>query len=49
MFHQVEGLVVDRNIDLGHLKWMLEAFCHPFSKYRTSAGDLFRPHYSPFT
>src|SRR4051794_15155835 len=26
MFHQVEGLVLDRNITLGHLKWTLETF-----------------------
>ena len=26
MFHQVEGLVNDRGIDLGHLKWTLETF-----------------------
>ncbi|MEA3041342.1 MAG: phenylalanyl-tRNA synthetase alpha chain [Sphingomonadales bacterium] len=26
MFHQVEGLVIDRGIHLGHLKWTLETF-----------------------
>src|SRR3546814_15111994 len=25
MFHQVEGLVIDKGITLGHLKWTLEA------------------------
>src|SRR5262249_47744511 len=27
MFHQVEGLVIDRGSHLGHLKWILEEFC----------------------
>src|SRR6266511_3581940 len=27
MFHQVEGLVIDRQAHLGHLKWILEEFC----------------------
>ncbi|MFT4057742.1 MAG: phenylalanine--tRNA ligase subunit alpha, partial [Novosphingobium sp.] len=26
MFHQIEGLVIDKGIHLGHLKWTLEAF-----------------------
>src|ERR1700712_4990608 len=26
MFHQVEGLVIDRGSNLGHLKWILEEF-----------------------
>ncbi|MEY4161097.1 MAG: hypothetical protein RLZZ136_1718, partial [Pseudomonadota bacterium] len=26
MFHQVEGLVIDKGIHLGHLKWTLETF-----------------------
>ncbi|MBA3939656.1 MAG: phenylalanine--tRNA ligase subunit alpha, partial [Sphingopyxis sp.] len=26
MFHQVEGLVIDRGIHMGHLKWTLETF-----------------------
>src|ERR1700756_2052648 len=30
MFHQVEGLVVDENVHLGHLKWVLEEFCKTF-------------------
>src|SRR5262249_13381181 len=27
MFHQVEGLVIDRGAHIGHLKWILEEFC----------------------
>src|ERR1700743_1955650 len=27
MFHQVEGLVIDRGSHLGHLKWLLAAVC----------------------
>src|SRR3954451_19594160 len=30
MFHQVEGLVIDRGITLGHLKWTLETFVRAF-------------------
>src|SRR5690606_27981976 len=30
MFHQVEGLVIDRDIHLGHLKWTLETFLKAF-------------------
>ena len=30
MFHQVEGLVIDRGIHLGHLKWTLETFLKAF-------------------
>src|SRR6204780_1692959 len=30
MFHQVEGLVIDKTAHLGHLKWILEEFCKAF-------------------
>src|SRR3954469_6757522 len=30
MFHQVEGLVIDKGAHLGHLKWILEEFCKAF-------------------
>jgi phenylalanyl-tRNA synthetase alpha chain len=48
MFHQVEGLVVDTNIHMGHLKWVLETFISRFFE----TGDVttqFRPHHFPFT
>ncbi len=30
MFHQIEGLVIDRAIHMGHLKWTLETFLKAF-------------------
>ena len=30
MFHQVEGLVIDKTANLGNLKWILEEFCKAF-------------------
>jgi phenylalanyl-tRNA synthetase alpha chain len=30
MFHQIEGLVIDEETHLGHLKWVLEEFCKAF-------------------
>ena len=48
MFHQVEGLVIDRNIHMGHLKWTLETFVGRF--FETSdVATRFRPHHFPFT
>lgn len=48
MFHQVEGLVIDRQTHLGHLKWCLEAFCKAF--FEVDAVRMrFRPSYFPFT
>jgi len=48
MFHQVEGLVVDRNIHLGHLKWTLETFFRAFFEREDIVLRL-RPSYFPFT
>jgi phenylalanyl-tRNA synthetase alpha chain len=31
MFHQIEGLVIDKIAHMGHLKWILEEFCKAFS------------------
>jgi len=48
MFHQMEGLVIDRGIHLGHLKWTLDTFARRF--FETDAVvTRFRPHYFPFT
>ena len=45
-FHQLEGLVIDKTITLGHLKWTLETF---FSKFfGTHTTIRFRPGYFPF-
>ncbi len=48
MFHQIEGLVVDKATHMGHLKGTLIAFCRAFF----GIEDLpvrFRPSYFPFT
>jgi len=48
MFHQVEGLVIDRDIHMGHLKWTLDTFIARY--FETSAVETrFRPHHFPFT
>jgi phenylalanyl-tRNA synthetase alpha chain len=48
MFHQVEGLVIDRETNMGHLKGALEAFCRTF--FEVDAVKIrFRPHFFPFT
>jgi phenylalanyl-tRNA synthetase alpha chain len=48
MFHQVEGLVIDRAITLGHLKWTLETFLKAFFE-RDDISLRMRPSYFPFT
>jgi phenylalanyl-tRNA synthetase alpha chain len=48
MFHQVEGLVVDKGITLGHLKWTLETFLKAFFE-RDDIVLRLRPSYFPFT
>ena len=48
MFHQVEGLVIDRDITLGHLKWTLETFLKAFFE-REDIVLRMRPSYFPFT
>jgi phenylalanyl-tRNA synthetase alpha chain len=48
MFHQVEGLVIDKNITLGHLKWTLETFLKAFFE-RDDIVLRLRPSYFPFT
>lgn len=48
MFHQVEGLVIDKISHMGHLKGCLTDFCRAFF----GIDDLplrFRPSYFPFT
>ncbi len=48
MFHQVEGLAIDRGIHLGHLKWVLSEFLGRFFE-RAGIEIRFRPHFFPFT
>ena len=48
MFHQVEGLVIDKTSHMGHMKWLLEEFCRAF--FEVPAVKMqFRPSFFPFT
>ena len=47
MFHQVEGLMVDKNVSFGDLKGILTTFVHQFFDKDTSLR--FRPSFFPFT
>lgn len=48
MFHQVEGLVIDKKTHMGHMKWVLEEFCKAF--FEIDAVKMrFRPSFFPFT
>ena len=48
MFHQVEGLAVDRGITMANLKWVLEEFCRAF--FEVDGLELrFRASHFPFT
>ena len=48
MFHQVEGLVIDKTSHLGHLKWILEEFFKAFFEV-DDVKMRFRPSFFPFT
>jgi len=48
MFHQVEGLVIDEETHLGHLKWVLEEFCKAFFEI-PEVKMRFRASHFPFT
>ncbi|WP_461308448.1 phenylalanine--tRNA ligase subunit alpha, partial [Albidovulum sp.] len=48
MFHQVEGLAIDRDISMANLKWVLEEFCRAF--FEVDQVELrFRASHFPFT
>lgn len=47
MFHQVEGLLVDRDISFGDLKGTVEEFLRVF--FEQELAVRFRPSYFPFT
>lgn len=47
MFHQVEGLIVDKNISFADLKGTLEQFLREF--FEDDVKVRFRPSYFPFT
>jgi phenylalanyl-tRNA synthetase alpha chain len=48
MFHQIEGLVIDKGIHLGHLRWTLETFLKAYFE-RDDIVLRLRPSYFPFT
>ncbi len=48
MFHQVEGLVIDRTANLGNLKWVLQEFLRAFFEV-DEVKMRFRPSFFPFT
>jgi len=47
MFHQIEGLVVDKGITMGDLKGTLNTLCERL--YGKGTKTRFRPHHFPFT
>lgn len=48
MFHQVEGLAIDRDISMANLKWTLEEFCRAY--FEVDKVELrFRASHFPFT
>ena len=47
VFHQVEGLAVDKGLTMAHLKGTLDAFARAL--FGEQAGTRFRPHFFPFT
>jgi phenylalanyl-tRNA synthetase alpha chain len=47
MFHQVEGLVIDKDINFTHLKGILHDFINSF--FNGEMNLRFRPSYFPFT
>jgi phenylalanyl-tRNA synthetase alpha chain len=48
MFHQIEGLVIDEETHLGHLKWALSEFCKAFFEIE-NPKMRFRASHFPFT
>jgi len=47
MFHQIEGLLVDKDVKFSDLKGLLTAFCKRF--FGENIRMRFRPHFFPFT
>lgn len=48
MFHQVEGLVIDKSSNIGQLRWVLEEFLKAFFEV-DEVKTRFRPSFFPFT
>lgn len=47
VFHQVEGLAVDRGLSMAHLRGTLDAFAR--AQFGPEARTRIRPHFFPFT
>lgn len=47
VFHQVEGLAVDKGLTMAHLKGTLDAFAR--AMFGAQTQTRFRPHFFPFT
>lgn len=47
MFHQIEGLVVDKNVTMSNLMHTLDVFIREF--FGEDMKTRYRPHYFPFT
>lgn len=48
MFHQLEGLVIDKTANVAHMKWVLTEFCKAFFEVE-HINMRFRPSFFPFT
>lgn len=48
MFHQMEVLMIDKNVNMGNLKWTLEKFLKEFFEVE-NVTMRFRPSFFPFT
>jgi phenylalanyl-tRNA synthetase alpha chain len=48
MFHQIEGMVIDENINMGHLKYIIIDFIKQFFQ-QNDIEIRFRPSFFPFT
>jgi phenylalanyl-tRNA synthetase alpha chain len=48
MFHQIEGLVIDEETHMGHLKWVLQEFCKAFFEVDEVKMRVRASHF-PFT
>ena len=48
MFHQLEGLVIDKTANVANMRWVLEEFCKAFFEV-PQVKMRFRPSFFPFT
>ncbi len=49
MFHQIEGLLIDRNVTMADLKSVLRLFCQSYFEGDDEVHVRFRPSFFPFT